>query len=112
HAPEWPVGRAPVLLRRTGGTGPMSVLLSTSAGTATPGEDYREFSTHVIFGAGGDETRAIDLPLLGDDDVEGHETIQVQISTPACGSLGGQTSATFTIHDDDRESAPSYNVGG
>ncbi len=112
HAPEWPAGRAPIVLRRTGGSGPMSVLLSTSGGSATAGADYEELSTQVLFDGAADEVRGVDLRLLGDDAVEGAETVTLTLSDPACGTLGGVTNATFTIHDDDRDDAPSYSVGG
>lgn len=111
-SPEWPVGRAPVVLQRTGGIGPMSVRISTSPGTATADVDYTELDTYVYFDGDADESRAIDITILGDDIVEGSETLEVQLSDPACGEIGSISTATFTIYDDDREVAPHFSVSG
>ena len=66
---------APVVVTRTGGSqGVVSVFVSTEAGDAVPGEDYRQVSRYVVFGDGDVEPKHVIVPILGDALEEDDET--------------------------------------
>ncbi|HJS93022.1 MAG TPA: Calx-beta domain-containing protein [Solirubrobacteraceae bacterium] len=108
-----------VLVTRSGGSrGVASVTLTTQAGTATAGADYRTTKTTVRFGAGDISPRLVDIPLREDAAVEPDETFTVSLGHAHCAKLGPQRRATVTIVDDDQPattpggSLPEFTVGG
>jgi regulation of enolase protein 1 (concanavalin A-like superfamily) len=71
-----------------------------TAGTASSGIDFTEASGTVTFSAG--QTLVyLPLALLDDAAVEGPETVQITLSSPAGCVLGTNLGYTFTITDDD-----------
>ena len=112
---EWPGDEAEIAVRRQGGSGPASVLLTTSGGTATEGDDYEAVTTHVWFSAGETGTRWVDIPILPDGAAEPEETVLLTLSDPSgCAGLGSRTTAQLNIMDDDGEIPldEGYTIGG
>jgi uncharacterized delta-60 repeat protein len=96
-----------VLVTRSGGSrGAASVTLTTHAGTATAGADYRTTKTIVRFGAGDTAPRLVDIPLREDAAIEPDETFTVALGHARCAGLSRKT-ATITIADDDAPPPPA-----
>ncbi len=90
-----------ITLTRTGGlSGVITVLLTTSNGTALAGSDYFSFSNTVTFAAG-QITATASIALVNDLVGEAAERFHLSLSTPTGGLLGTPASATVTILDDD-----------
>lgn len=94
-------GEAIVTILRQGSSGTASVVLSTVAGTASPGQDYGETTQRVTFNDG-EESMDVSLSIAYDALLEGNETFRVILSDPSAGAeLGFPTNATVTIVDDE-----------
>lgn len=94
-----------ITINRIGGnTNAVSVpvQLRSSAGTATPGSDYTNNLPITVNFSAGETSKTVSIPILQDTVIEPDETINIQLGTPAGGAtLGSQTTATYTILDDD-----------
>jgi sugar lactone lactonase YvrE len=113
--------KALVTVKRSGPpTNVVTVDYATGGGTAIPGFDYSAASGTLTF-TPGVTSRTFVVPLLKDTLVEGDETVGLALTnaqdrtSPGTTVLGGNTSATLTIHDDDAAprlqfSAPTYKV--
>jgi uncharacterized delta-60 repeat protein len=102
---------AVTIQRVAGSTGTVSVNFSTSAGTATPGNDYTQVSGTVNF-ANGETSKTVLVPILNDNPrvFEGNETVNLTLSAPTGGaSLGAPTTAVLTIADDERQPVAKIN---
>ncbi|HEX4639747.1 MAG TPA: Calx-beta domain-containing protein, partial [Chthoniobacterales bacterium] len=104
-APSYSVGEAgsvaTITINRVGGTeGTVSVMFTTSDGTATSGSDYTDSDQLVTFGPGV-TTKTVTIPLNNDPDDENNETILLRLSDGTGGFAGVQSTATLTIVDDD-----------
>ncbi|AVP96018.1 hypothetical protein C7S18_01890 [Ahniella affigens] len=83
--------------RTQGSEGAVSVLLSSSDGTATAGADYQPLSETVQF-ADGELSKTVTLTVLDDQLAEGVESLSVNLSNPSGGAtLGGQASMQIQI---------------
>lgn len=92
-------------VERTGSTdGELEVTIAT-AGTATPGADYRPLPSTVTIPDG---TSSINLLVVPVDDtaVEGNETVVVEVQDADGYILGEPNRATVTIVDNDGPSGP------
>ncbi|MBI5387363.1 MAG: trypsin-like serine protease [Verrucomicrobia bacterium] len=89
-----------VTLLRTGGSnGPVSVSYAATGGTATPGADFLNATGSVSF-ADGQTVQALVLPIVNDGDLEGLETLRLQLLSPQGGArLGSPDQTTLTIVD-------------
>lgn len=98
-----------VTITRTGGSsGRVSATLTTIGGTATGEADFEPVNATVIFADGDDEPRVVEIPIVEDEDPEGNETVELELSQPGgCVQLGPQNTAILTIVDDDVLPAPS-----
>jgi hypothetical protein len=97
-------GQIQVTVSRTGGTdGAVSVDCDSSDGTATAGSDYTAVASQTLNWADGDGAdKTCDVTITDDNDVEGNETFTLTLSGITGGAvLGGQTTNTVTITDDD-----------
>lgn len=98
-----PGSRANITLTREGiSSGPITVLFSTSDGTAVSGSDYTPVSIPVTFAP--DETvKVVSVPLNDDSTVEGDETVDLSLEllSPSTEASIGIGSATLTIVDND-----------
>jgi CSLREA domain-containing protein len=95
---------------RTGGSnGAVSVLCSTSNGTAQAGKDYTAKSATVSF-ADGEAAKTFTVAITNDSLDEDDETFVVTLSTPTGGaSLGSLFTKTATIFDEDPVALVSIN---
>ncbi|WP_223787874.1 beta strand repeat-containing protein [Marinicella meishanensis] len=89
--------------------------IDAGGGTATSGVDYTAFGTQGVtfpIGSVNGNTQNVTLTPLDDPDTEGDETVNLQVQNlagPVLASLGGQTTHTATISDDDN-TAPTANA--
>ena len=105
-----------VLVTRTAGArGGASVTLTTQAGTASAGRDFRSTRTTVRFGSGDRTPRLVEIPIREDKTIERPEKFTVSVSHPRCATLGARRSASVTILDDDQPPPPpppAFTIGG
>lgn len=95
-------GHVTLTVDRVGGSdGAVSVGYATADGTATSPDDYIATTGTVDF-ADGQTTASIDIPITNDLVQESAETFSVTLSSPTAGAtLGGPTTETVTVNDDD-----------
>jgi hypothetical protein len=95
-------GAATVTVTRTGTTTtPVSVLLTTSNGTATAGVDYTAVSTPVVFDARV-TSRTVTIPVTPNTTVDGTRTVNLALTdATAPAALGATARAVLSILDDD-----------
>jgi len=91
-----------VTVIRTGGfSGEVSATLNLSGGTATLSQDYSQSAVTVNF-ASGETQKIVTIPLIDDFDIEGDETVNLNLSNPTNGAIiGEQSTAVLTIKDND-----------
>jgi hypothetical protein len=97
-------GRAVVSVRRTAGmAGRVSVRYTVTAGTAKPGVDFTPVTGVLVWGDSDLAEHSFSIPILDDHQVEGNETVKIELSAPTGGvTLGIPSAAVLTILDDDR----------
>ena len=105
---------ATIVVTRTGGTAPgVTVTYQTGNGTATAGVDYGATGGVLSFGAGV-TSLTFTVPVFGDADTEGDETVLIALSNPTAGAtLGTPAAAVVTILDDEQViqfSSSTYTV--
>ena len=94
-------GNAAVVLTRAGGTtGAITVTVTVTGGSATPGSDFTAGPYTVNFAAG-QTTATLNIPIVNDTSAEGSETFTLGISNVSAGAIGTQASTTVTIADND-----------
>jgi chitinase len=76
---------------------PVTVQYATSNGTATDGADYLPATGTLTF-APGETSKTISVVVFGDTVIEGAESFQVTLSSPAGATIGDGT-GTGTITD-------------
>ena len=110
-------GAATIVVSRTGGLADgVTIAFATSAGTATPGDDYVQTSGVLTF-AGGETSKTFTISLVKDNLVEPNETVNLTLSNPGGGAtLGSPATAVLTIVSQDQAgiiefSATTYSVG-
>lgn len=99
----------PVMLHRDGGSGPISVTVMLSDGTATGGPppidpscDYDNTPIVVSWGAGDTADKVVDIPVMNDHSDELNETIHLALANPTGGAaIGTKKTAYVPIMDDD-----------
>lgn len=77
-----------------------TVRVVTTDGTAVAGEDYLARDLTVTLPAGASSVD-VAIPVLGDDEIERDETLDVTITDPTDAVLGATTTVTATIVNDD-----------
>ncbi|KAL9966541.1 hypothetical protein ACROYT_G024629 [Oculina patagonica] len=81
--------------------------VSASGGTASVGDDYVVNQQPLSFGPG-DVEKVVTIIIREDDDVEGDESIVLNLSADQYSALGETTSMTVIIEDDDVLQDPDY----
>lgn len=89
------------VLRLGGSAGLVTVLASTTAGTATPGVDYVPTNNVLLTFIPGVTNLALVVPILDDLLIEGTETVGLRLSSPTNAVLGTPNVATLNIINDD-----------
>jgi len=107
-------GYATVTITRAGSTAtPVSVILTTSDGTAHAGTDYTAVNVPVDFGVG-TTSRTVAVPIIPNSTVDGARTVTLTLSgATAPAAVGARATAILTIVDDDSTlefSAAGYSV--
>jgi chitinase len=96
----WPnTLRVPVTLSAPAPQGGITVRYATVDGTARHGSDFVARSGTLRF-AKGQTTRTIDVPLVGDRDVEPDETFAVKLTQPSGAALGAAEGTGTIVNDD------------
>ena len=89
------------LTRSLNTQGQVSVTIALSGGTATLSQDYSQSAVTVNF-ASGETQKIVKIPLIDDFDIEGDETVNLNLSNPTNGAIiGEQSTAVLTIKDND-----------
>lgn len=98
-----------VTITRTGGSsGRVSATFTTIGGTAVADSDFEPVNVTVFFADGDAEPRVVEIPIFQDQNPEGNETVELELSQPGgCVQLGPQKTAILTIVDDDAAAGPS-----
>jgi small-conductance mechanosensitive channel len=103
-------GVALIALRRSGPTNaPVSVMLTASAGTASP----REFAAPVapIQIPAGKTTHTVELSLMDDEQEDGNKTVRLSLSDATGASLGAASTAQLLITDNEARRAVWLTFG-
>lgn len=79
---------------------PVTVNYTTVAGSATAGSDFATTSGSLTFAPGGPLTQTVGVPTVGDNIVEPHETLLLNLGSPVGATLG-VASGTGTLNNDD-----------
>jgi hypothetical protein len=87
----------------------VTVNYATSNGTAISGSDYTTTNGTLTFNPG-DTSKTINVPISNDTAVEGREMFTVTLSSPSNATLGGTTTHTYTIIDDDVSSVDKIGI--
>jgi hypothetical protein len=97
---------ASITVNRTGGTvGAVQVSYATvPGGTATEGIDYISTSGTLSWASGDATPKVFNIQLIDDNQAEPAETVNLSLSNPLGGYLGGQSAAVLTILEDPSES--------
>ena len=82
---------------------------STGDGTATAPDDYSATSGTLTFGPG-QTVQSVQVPVVGDDSVEGVETFSLTLSGADQASIG-QSQATVTVLDNDLPAPVTVSIG-
>ena len=100
-------GSATITVVRSGNTtGASTVDYSLAAGTASEGADFAAGSGTVSFAAG-ETSKTINVTIVDDGDIEGGETLTVNLSNASTGTNITTASATVTINDNDNPATMS-----
>lgn len=96
-------GNVQIEVSRLGGDdGAVSVDYSTANGSANAGMDYRAASGTLNWADGDSARKTFNVRVLDDNAEENNETVNLMLSNPNGGAtLGGNSSATLTIEDND-----------
>jgi hypothetical protein len=89
----------------------IDVSYEATGGTATEGQDYSLGSGTTTIAAGS-TTAEIPITLEDDNDFEGHETIQITLTSASDALLGETVVYTYTINEDDSLSTTGSSSGG
>lgn len=99
--------------RTNANTGPASVSLTSTNGSAIAGQDYGAVGGSLNF-TNGESVKVVQVTIVNDLSVEGDEDFQLTLSSPSPGAqLVGINNAGVTITDNDaavRFGSPSYAV--
>jgi len=99
-----------IIVTRDGtGAGAASVTYTLTAGTASLTTDIQpdEITGEVSWTSGDDDSQAIVIPIVNDDQFEADETFSLALSDPVGVTLGQPTTVTVTlVNDDPPESEP------
>jgi hypothetical protein len=93
-------GSVDVIVKRAGGSTPLSVDYMTSDGSAMNGSDYTAKTGTLSFNANETE-KIINIPVINDALNESDETFNFKLSNPSNAVLGSPNAAVITIEDDD-----------
>lgn len=94
-------GTAQIIVERSGSSSNIAtVQYSTANGSATAGPDYTATSGTLTFAAG-ETSKTFNVQVINDTLGERNETVNLRLSSPTGGTLGGQSNAVLNILDND-----------
>ncbi len=99
-----------VSLSAPAGAGGVSFDYATADGTAVAGEDYVAKASSATIAEGASSV-TVHVDVIGDTTPEAAETFVVQVDG-ITGAIGGDVSATGTIHNDDVSLVPIHDIQG
>jgi len=96
-------GSATITVTRSGNSvGEVSVVCSTTDGSATAPADYTSVSQTLTWLNGQSGSQDCEVPIIDDSDDESDETVNLQLSSPSGNAIiGAQDTAVLTIVDND-----------
>ena len=100
------------LIRSNGTTGPISVTLSTSNGTAIAGVNYQAVSQQVNF-SDGQSVQSVAIPIIQQTNVTVDTTAYLILTNPVGTTISGSNVETLTIQNDIQNftmAAPDYFI--
>jgi choice-of-anchor B domain-containing protein len=101
-----------VNVNRIGSTiGSIAFSYQLTSGQAIIGSDMLEASGQVSWEEGENDTKEIILTILNDTEEEENENFTLSLSSIDNSRLGSNTEITFTIADDDQNTAPVVTLG-
>ena len=103
-----------MITRTQGSRGKVSAEFSTAGGSAVAGTHYTPKTTTVLFADGDSAPRLVDFTVRPDERREPDRTVNLALSRPGgCAVIGAQSSAVFTIRDDEPQPPTlRFTVGG
>lgn len=98
---------ATIAVTRIGGSaGEVEIDYATSNGSANDGSDYTVVTGTLTF-ADGETSQTFEVPILDDEQSEGHETVTLHLMNPINGAiLGTLATSTLTILDNEQVFGP------
>lgn len=108
------VGIAVVNVIRSGGSeGAITVVCSSSNGTAVAGSDFSSPTDTLSWSDGDNTSRTFQVTIIDDNQVEGNETVNIALTNPTSGAtLGTNDLAVLTITDNDSVTVSGDGGGG
>jgi uncharacterized repeat protein (TIGR01451 family) len=98
------------LVRTNGSSGDVSVLVNSSAGTATA-SDFGVLTNALVTFADGETSKVLSVAITADTFSESGESFSLTLSNPAGGaSLGAQASSTVTIVETPDTTPPTLDI--
>lgn len=104
---------ATIMVTRIGGSqGEVEIEYSTSDDSANDTFDYTSVTGTLTLGDG-ETSQTFEIPILDDDQSEGHETVTLHLMNPTNGAiLGTRATATLTILDNELTFGPGNFIDG
>lgn len=104
------IGTANITLKRTGGTGPVTVNYALTNGTGILGTDYNTTNGSVTFD-GSETTKTFAVAVTDENTIDGSKTAHMTLSSPTGGAkLGNPATALLTIIDNETTAAGTGSV--
>ncbi|MBO3700895.1 S-layer family protein, partial [Roseivirga sp. E12] len=93
-------------------SGTVTVDYATSDGTATAGSDYTALNTTTLTFAAGETSKTVDVSVIGDQTLEGNETINLDLSNATGLSVIADAQGVGTITNDDAAAVTIADISG
>ncbi|MBI3331612.1 S-layer homology domain-containing protein [Candidatus Peregrinibacteria bacterium] len=103
-------GTIAVTLKRSGGTGPVTVNYTLTNGSAVLGSEYSTTNGSVTF-EGSDTLKTFPVAVIDDSAIDGNKTLTMALGSPTGGAkLGNPATAVLTIIDNETTAAATGSL--